>query len=155
MVAASLGIGAASAGPASARAPKQLSPGVFADPGSPAGKEYAFPLTVARSQADGQSPSADHGSPPLFGVGIRPATGAGQGVNGKRTPRRPGAGSSQRTTSTPAGAGQGGGAPPSAATLARLTTPGSAVPAVALVAGLVLALGLALGAGLGWTRRRT
>ena len=46
-----------------------LPPGVHVDPGSPAGKEYSFPLSVLRGAAGGKKASQGT-SPPLFGVGI-------------------------------------------------------------------------------------
>jgi hypothetical protein len=59
--------------------------GVFVDPDSPAGKEYAVPLEEARREASGASAggsSGDRGGgQPLFGVGIERAprqTGAGE-----------------------------------------------------------------------------
>jgi hypothetical protein len=48
--------------------------GVHVDPGSPAGKQYAIPITSARTEAAGNQPSAtSSGSqdPPLFGVGVK------------------------------------------------------------------------------------
>lgn len=42
-----------------------LPPGVHADPGSPAAKEYSIPLSTARGQAAGSSASGK-----LFGAGI-------------------------------------------------------------------------------------
>lgn len=55
--------------------------GVFVDPGSPTGKEYAIPLDSARRQADpsGGSAGAAPGSAPLFGAGIVAAGGSGAG----------------------------------------------------------------------------
>src|SRR5580700_79083 len=53
-----------------------LPPGVFVSPGSPAGKEYSFPLSVLRGQAVGHS-AAGYANEPLFGVGIKPARPAG------------------------------------------------------------------------------
>jgi hypothetical protein len=50
-----------------------LEPGVHADPGSPAAKEYALPLNQAR-QTGGESHSS---SPTLFGAGIKPPPSGG------------------------------------------------------------------------------
>jgi hypothetical protein len=50
--------------------------GVHVDPGSPAGKEYQFPVTGARSEAAGGSPQSGSAGPPLFGVGVTPAAAA-------------------------------------------------------------------------------
>jgi hypothetical protein len=61
--------------------------GVFVDPESPAGKEYAVPLEEARRQASGASAGDSRGDggggQPLFGVGIEPVprqTEAGEGT---------------------------------------------------------------------------
>lgn len=52
-----------------------LEPGVHADPGSPAAKEYALPLNQAR-----QTGSGSRAGPAVpFGAGIRPAGGSGSG----------------------------------------------------------------------------
>jgi hypothetical protein len=56
--------------------------GVFVDPDSPTGKEYAIPLDSARRQADPSDGSAGAapGSAPLFGAGIvRAGGGSGAG----------------------------------------------------------------------------
>ena len=54
--------------------------GVFVDPGSPTGKEYAIPFESARREADpsGGSAGAPPGTAPLFGAGIV-ASGASAG----------------------------------------------------------------------------
>jgi hypothetical protein len=51
-----------------------LEPGVHADPGSPAAKEYALPLTQARRTGSGGS---SHNGGGLFGAGIGPARRGG------------------------------------------------------------------------------
>lgn len=60
---------------------------IHVDPGSPAGKEYGFPLGQARHEA-GVRPSggagADQGS--LFGVGIRPLAATSSGGSPPTTP---------------------------------------------------------------------
>lgn len=56
----------AAAAPAAA-----LEPGVFADPGSPAGKEYTAPLSTLRGQGSGH-PAVENQPQPLFGSGITP-----------------------------------------------------------------------------------
>lgn len=63
--------------------------GVFVDPDSPAGKEYALPLDTARREAQGGggSPAAGADAPALFGEGISPRSsaqrdGAGPGKSG-------------------------------------------------------------------------
>src|SRR3954447_1711472 len=58
-------------------------PGVFVDPGSPAGKEYAFPLDVQRAAAVGRD-AVPGVAQPRFGVGItraRAASSASGGAN--------------------------------------------------------------------------
>lgn len=70
-----LGVGATAVAPASA-----LEPGVHVDPGSPAAKEYALPLSQAR-QTGGGSTSAGASETP-FGAGISPPTSGGSGGSG-------------------------------------------------------------------------
>jgi hypothetical protein len=56
--------------------------GVFVDPDSPAGKEYAIPLDQARRDAAGGGNAArgsEDGGQSLFGTGITPAEGSGRG----------------------------------------------------------------------------
>ena len=53
-----------------------LEPGVFVDPGSPAGKEYGVPLSDLRGAASGHAPVGND-APPLFGIGISPARASG------------------------------------------------------------------------------
>jgi hypothetical protein len=48
--------------------------GVFVDPDSPAGKEYAVPIDQARGDAAGGGDSGS-GEEPLFGAGIEPGSG--------------------------------------------------------------------------------
>jgi hypothetical protein len=58
--------------------------GVFVDPDSPAGKEYAVPIDQARDEAAGGG-NRPAGEEPLFGEGIEPAGGGpgnGEGGNG-------------------------------------------------------------------------
>ena len=58
-----------------------LEPGVHADPGSPAEKEYVLPLEHARGTGGkGSSPSSS--SPHLFGSGITPPRGGSGGSGG-------------------------------------------------------------------------
>jgi hypothetical protein len=65
--------------------------GVFFDPDTPAGKEYAIPLDEARRDASGSrraGPANEGGDQPLFGVGIEradeAATRGGDGSAGAR-----------------------------------------------------------------------
>jgi hypothetical protein len=65
----------------SAQAAEALEPGVHADPGSPAAKEYALPINQAR-QTGAASGHGGSGSAALFGAGIKPpgsGGGSGQG----------------------------------------------------------------------------
>jgi hypothetical protein len=78
----------------SAQAGTGLEPGVHADPGSPAAKEYALPLNQAR-QAAGSGDHANSGSAALFGSGIKPPGSGGSGGSGRADSR---AGSAQRST---------------------------------------------------------
>lgn len=150
------------AGPAQA-----LEPGVFVDPGSPAGKEYSVPLSLLRGSGSGHP---DNGSPsqPLFGIGISPT---GVTATSRRAAGRQKA-SGQPNSAHPAGksgpahvshaadhaggarAAGGVGAPPSAAALQSLTNHGSATSEVALIATLVVIGGLGLGALVVAVRRR-
>jgi hypothetical protein len=50
-----------------------LEPGVHADPGSPAGKEYVLPLNNARQTGS----ESRRSSPTLFGAGITPPSSGG------------------------------------------------------------------------------
>jgi hypothetical protein len=126
--------------------------GVFIDPDSPAGTEYAIPLDQARREAAGGGTTtqgrAENGQP-LFGAGIAPrseaprneakgasATGDARG-GGARKPRaagvdktpRPGSNAGASTAAVAAAAGDGGSE--------GLLTAG--------IAAAVLALGLAAG----------
>jgi hypothetical protein len=94
VAAAVLGAGAILAAPAAA-----LEPGVHIDPGSPAAKEYALPLSQARqSGGDSTSPGA---SETPFGVGIKPPKSGGSGKSGRGAARlgHSGAGSSPQSSS--------------------------------------------------------
>src|SRR3954447_241965 len=58
-------------------------PGVYLDPDSPAGKEYAIPLDFHRAQAVGRD-AVEGTAQPLFGVGITPAAAGARGSDGDR-----------------------------------------------------------------------
>jgi hypothetical protein len=62
---------------ASAQAATGLEPGVHVDPGSPAAKQYALPLSQARQTGGGASTNS--GSAVLFGAGIKPPGSGGSG----------------------------------------------------------------------------
>jgi hypothetical protein len=49
--------------------------GVHVDPGSPAGKQYAIPISSARGETSPPGPgSSGSANPPLFGAGITPSS---------------------------------------------------------------------------------
>ena len=142
-----------------------LEPGVFVDPGSPAGKEYGVPLSDLRGAASGHAPVGNE-APPLFGIGISPAGASGAaeraaargGLHRSRRPhpvggRRP-VGAMPASGVSAAGTGPPGGASAvSGAPLAGLTRHGSSAPAVILLEGLVVLGGLGAGAALIGARR--
>jgi hypothetical protein len=142
-----------------------LEPGVFVDPGSPAGKEYGVPLSDLRGAAAGHAPVGNE-SPPLFGIGIAPASAsvaAGSAAPGGRLHRsrraHPARGRRAAGVTPAAGVRAGGTGPGSASTvsgagLAGLTRHGSSAPALILIEGLVVLGGLAVGAALVGARRR-
>ncbi|MGI8428064.1 MAG: hypothetical protein ACR2OB_01880 [Solirubrobacteraceae bacterium] len=153
----------APAGPAGA-----LEPGVFFDPNSPAGKQYAFPLDVLRGAAVGRS--APQGvTQPLFGVGIAPAAASrlrsAASSGGSSAGSVTAAGSRlgvtshlARTSNAALGrgaqAGQAGAPAGRIPALASLVRPASTALQVALIAVAVLLGGLALGVILTTVRRR-
>jgi hypothetical protein len=141
-----------------------LEPGVFVDPGSPAGKEYGVPLSDLRGAASGHVPVGNE-APPLFGIGISPpgaslAAGSAASRRGSPRSRRDRRASGRRPAGvTPAAGVRAAGAGPSGSGvggtgLAGLTRHGSSAPAVILVEGLVVLGGLAVGAALVGARRR-
>lgn len=148
------------AGPAQA-----LEPGVFVDPGSPAGKEYSVPLSLLRESASGR-PDTRRESQPLFGIGITPTgVSAYRGRAGARTAtsgRSPQTSGTSGRASAPhdtqhrrgGSATRGVGAPATGAALQSLTNHGSATSEVALIATLVVIGGLGVGALLVAVRRR-
>jgi hypothetical protein len=66
--------------------------GVFVDPESPAGKEYAVPLDQARGEASGGEGSASRNEA-LFGEGIEPAGGGSAASRNSDRAGKPGTGS--------------------------------------------------------------
>jgi len=137
-----------------------LEPGVFVDPGSPAGKEYGVPLSDLRGAASGHMPVGNQ-TPPLFGIGISPAGAGGPttavGGGRRRSQATTGRRASAATRAANVGAaatGPSGASPVSGAALAELSHHGSSVPDVLLIASLVVLGGLGLGVGLGAARRR-
>ena len=67
-----------------------LEPGVHADPGSPAEKQYVLPLNQARGT--GGETSSHSSSPRLFGAGIKPPGGGGNTGAGSRSGTQAGSG---------------------------------------------------------------
>jgi hypothetical protein len=140
------------AGPAAA-----LEPGVFVDPGSPAGKEYGVPLSQLRGAGSGHTPVGNQ-PPPLFGIGVSPASGPAlpsarrRGGPRQSRPGHPAGGRRGAAGATPAGAAGSLGVPRTV--LAGLTHQGSAVPEVALIGVVVMLGGLALGCLLVTARHR-
>jgi hypothetical protein len=154
------------AGPAQA-----LEPGVFIDPGSPAGKEYSVPLSVLRGASSGR-PGGGGAAPPLFGIGISPSSvSPPTGQTGKRAERsrrttgaQPGTQNSAASGAHSSGASGGpqasgaasvsSAAPAQSTVLQDLTRHGSAAPSVALFGALVVLGGFGLGVLLLAARRR-
>ena len=133
-------------------------PGVHVDPNSPAGRQYAFPISSARSETAGQTGSQAGSNAPAFGVGITPSGSSASSTSPtararvtrpahRRTRRRTKLAASQTSGGPTSGSG-GGSLPVSASTASTAGSGGW----VALVIGgaLVLVLG---GAG-GFALRR-
>jgi hypothetical protein len=101
-VAATLLVGAVVPAQAVAASTK-LPPGVHVDPGSPAGKEYSIPITVARSQAAATQPTGPgQQNPPAFGAGVTPSSTGGasapsSGGSGHASGQRPATSGSRET----------------------------------------------------------
>jgi hypothetical protein len=135
--------------------------GVFVDPDSPAGKEYAIPLEEARRHgAPGAEPGPGGGGPPLFGQGIERAPSASAAGGGSAGSAGGGEGSGDGGRGGDRGAGKAAdGEVLGAQETARERRAGSmAVEAAARggsdalltagIAGAVLAAGLLVGFGL-------
>jgi hypothetical protein len=133
--------------------------GVFVDPDSPAGKEYAVPIDQARGEAAGGG-NRPPGEEPLFGEGIEPAAGGsgnrhaggGAGDKGQQGSKQKG---SRREGSKREGDASGGDAPQSSSDLGQSSTAIEAAAAdgsdgllSAGIAAAVLAVGLLAGFGL-------
>lgn len=137
-----------------------LEPGVFVEPGSPAGKEYTIPLSALRGAASGHAALGDQPQP-LFGIGITPARGA-SAARGAGTERSgsAGRGASSQSAARVGGARPAAGAPSTHASrvpdavLAAVSDHGSAAPALALFSAAVVLGGLGLGALMVAARRR-
>ncbi|HET9721148.1 MAG TPA: hypothetical protein VFP55_13790 [Solirubrobacteraceae bacterium] len=79
-----------------------LPSGVHVDPGSPAGKQYALPISSTRSMAAGQ-PNGGSSNAPAFGVGITPSQSGGASAS-----QAPATGGTTASTGQAAGTGQAG-----------------------------------------------
>jgi hypothetical protein len=136
-----------------------VAPGVTIDPGSPAGQQYAFPLSVLRGQGAGNPAPGPGSTVPLFGVGVTPATRKTASVHTDRRRRGGGgAGVAHRAHRADAGGGARAGrgtrkvVRSSAVGAARLESPRpSRVP---VLVALVLVVGVGLGVGLRALGRR-
>jgi hypothetical protein len=127
----------------SAHAALALQPGVFTDPNSPAGKEYALYTTGARSQGAGTP------QPGLFGAGITPPGGPGGPANASAGPGNTRTGAAP-TTPVTGRAPAPGTRPPTGTKAGSLWVGTSWIPWVIL--GVLVPAGLA-GLGAFLTRR--
>jgi hypothetical protein len=143
-------------------------PGVFVDPDSPAGKEYALPLEEARREAapDASGPGAgtsgrDSGNDasastasPLFGEGIEPSDSAAAGNDGDAGATDSSESSNRTKDGEPRGAGPAslaGDRGPTARGSAAVEAAAAEGSGALLTAGMgaaVLAVGLLAGFGL-------
>src|SRR3954469_16764331 len=124
---------------ATARPAAAQEPGVVIDPGTPAGKEYAFPLDVQRAAAVGRDAVRDVAQP-RFGVGTprlragsRRRSGSSGSKASRHASRRSAGGAGSERKNAPARA-------PDATAIAGLTQPPSTALEVAL-ATLAVVLG--------------
>lgn len=126
------------AGPSAAASAADV---IHVDPGSPAGKEYGFPLDQAHRDAGSR---AGGGSGALFGAGIRPlaVTSSGGSTHGARTSHAAG-------TRQAGGTVKGSERPPATAIPSGTAGGAGGHLDIALVASVVL-----LGGGLGLILRR-
>ena len=123
--------------------------GVFVDPDSPAGKEYAVPLDQARDEASGEG-GGGSGKESLFGEGIEPApSGSGNRPNSKGAGERgegsrKGDGDSREEDATAGQAdlGESPGAIEAAAANGSNGLLSAGIAAAVLLAGLLGGLGL-------------
>lgn len=141
--------------------------GVFVDPQTPAGKEYALPLEQARRDAaPGASGRQDGGGAseqPLFGVGIDPSRGAGGsegsgsagtgdgGTGAQGSSGRPGQGDVQERRRSGGASSRAGDLAPNAyrpAAIEAAASEGSDALITAGIAAAVLGVGVLAGFGL-------
>lgn len=146
-----------------AQSAQALEPGVHIDPGSPAAKEYALPVSQARKENEGGGSEGTHEQ--LFGAGIKPpSSGTPRGgsrprTTGARRGAHIGAGAS---SSHAGGAGASSATPtPPPALVRRVadgrSSPGGGSSLLVLLGGgvVVLALGAFAGVVLRHSRRPT
>jgi hypothetical protein len=130
-----------------------LPPGVYIAPGSPAGKEYSFPLSVLRGDAGGHTGPGGTAEP-LFGVGVKPVVRRGAGsAKAHRARNAAAARRHRRAHGTAASVNQGG--RHRDAVLASIVRPSSDVPQIVLIAVVLLVVAVASGAGIAAARRRS
>jgi hypothetical protein len=137
-----------------------LEPGVHVDPGSPAAKEYALPVSQARQASEGGG-SSEGTHEHLFGAGIEPpSSGSGRGA------ARSGTGGAHRRARHAAGASTPGGTSSATSTqppaLVRRvaegqSSPGGSSSSLVLLGGgvVVIVLGAFAGVVLRRSRRPT
>ena len=130
-----------------------LPPGVYATPGSPAGKEYAFPLGSQRGQAVGHVSPTGTGEP-LFGVGITAPRKATAHRTRTGQPRLAGGSAAARLDQALRERRARGALRASRVELASLARPQSTDSQIVLITVAVLVGALAVGTGLALVRRR-
>jgi LPXTG-motif cell wall-anchored protein len=156
LLAAVVGLSLLAPAPAAA----QTQQGVFVDPNSPAGKEYAIPVEQARRDAahgsNRQPVEAGDRSAPLFGEGVMPDhSGSSSGASGGNTGRGTGGGAkeSDRTESLAKSLGPTSAIRPRNGLTAGAATADSSAGALAFAGGGVAVLLLGGMAGLVLRRR--
>ncbi len=123
--------------------------GVFVDPDSPAGREYAVPLEEARREATGTAGgTTESDGDQLFGVGIERSSSGGRGAGGAKGSGVAGGGGGNSDGGNQAGSGEPAPTGQSAAAIEAAASGGSSAGLTAGIAGSVLLLGLLGGLGL-------
>ena len=122
--------------------------GVFVDPDSPAGREYAVPLEEARREATGTAGgTTESDGDQLFGVGIERSSSGGRGAGGAKGSGVAGGGGGNSDGGNQAGSGEPAHWPERGRDRSR-GSGGSSAGLTAGIAGSVLLLGLLGGLGL-------
>jgi len=88
--------------PLSAQAAAQPEPGVTFDPSSPAGTEYAIPLSQGRADGAGSGDNTGSAGKTPFGIGIKPPAG-GSGGGGSNATHGHGGGTGATNVAGPTG----------------------------------------------------